>query len=554
MSAHASFIFLTAFVVAISVHDAQAARKTVCSITVNSSDEVETFRRNLPPDKFQFVELVERGRPDWLASACRRGVHCDILVISGHYDGRDEFYSQNVEAEEYLPIDEMERVSCSASCPGLFSQLKEVYLFGCNTLNAEVARSSSTQIERGLSRAGRSHVETERMSRAAPESRPDSNRDRMRSIFNGVPVIYGFSAKAPVGASAASILSRHFRADGVGDVASGRVSRGLLSHFASQAMIVTSGLSDADPRAAGREQVCRLAGDQYSSAQKLDFVHQILKRNMEEVRTFLDRIEKYSASLGDEERKTPDVARALDEITHDREARSRYLDFVRSANPPAIRARLIRLAGNLGWLSKADEREELAQLIGDILARGSLSAGDVDLVCSLNQGRELDGERDRLRTISAQSDRVDHDAVFACLGDTSGRARTLSALTSPNTDEVKLGQVYLRYRPLDNVDELRTLTAQIASMRASDAQVLALNSLAPLHLTDPESLELLATVYAAAGSASVQAAVAGVLIRSDYGAIDTPQLVRTLRDHRLKSAAGAELIDALIRRLERHLL
>src|SRR5262249_8051122 len=112
MSARASFIFLTAFVIAISVHDAQAARKTVCSITVNSSDEVETFRRNLPPDKFQFVELVERGRPDWLASACRRGVHCDILVISGHYDGRDEFYSQNVEAEEYLPIDEMERVSC----------------------------------------------------------------------------------------------------------------------------------------------------------------------------------------------------------------------------------------------------------------------------------------------------------------------------------------------------------------------------------------------------------------------------------------------------------
>src|SRR5262249_33733017 len=152
MSARASFIFLTAFVVAISVHDAQAARKTVCSITVNSSDELETFRRNLPSDKFQFVELVERGRPDWLGAGCQRGVQGDVFVVSGNYNGRYEFYSQSVETEEYLPIDEMERVSCGATCPGLFSQLKEVYLFGCNTLNAEVARSSSTEIERGLSR------------------------------------------------------------------------------------------------------------------------------------------------------------------------------------------------------------------------------------------------------------------------------------------------------------------------------------------------------------------------------------------------------------------
>jgi len=553
MSARASFVFVTAFVVAISVHNAHAARKTVCSITVNSSDELETFRRNLPQDKFQFVELVERGRPDWLSSACYRGVHCDVLVISGHYDGRDEFYSESVAAEEYLPVDEMERASCSASCSGLFSQLKEVYLFGCNTLNAEVARSSSTEIERGLSRA-RSTPDTERMSRAAPVSRAESNRDRMRSIFNGVPVIYGFSAKAPVGASAASILSRHFRTDGIGDVATGRVSRGLLSHFAAQSMAVTGGLTGTDPRAAERQQVCRLAGDQYSTAQKLGFVHQVLQRNMAEVRTFLDRIEKYSASLGDAERKNPEVAQTLEEIAHDRDARGRYLDFVRSAEPPAIRARLIRLAGNLGWLSKGEEREELAKMIANMLARGSVGASDVDLVCSLNQGHELDQELDRLRPVAAQTNQIDQAAMLACLGDTSGRAQTLNALTSPNPDEVKVGQIYLRHRPLDNVKELRTLTAEIARMRSSEAQAAALDALAPLHVTDPESLELLAGVYAAAESAMVQAAVAGVLIRSDYGAIDAPQLVQTLRDHRLKSAAGAPLIDALIRRLEHRVL
>ena len=48
----------------------------------------------------------------------------------------------------------MERASCSDSCPGLFSQLKEVYLFGCNTLNAEAIKSMSSEVGRSLVRAG----------------------------------------------------------------------------------------------------------------------------------------------------------------------------------------------------------------------------------------------------------------------------------------------------------------------------------------------------------------------------------------------------------------
>ena len=100
---------------------ASAEKQTVCTITVNSADEKEAFRRYLPARQYQFVELVERGRPDWLASACRQGVACDVLVISGHYDGGNEFFSDPLEAREFLPVDELERVSCSDSCPGLFS-------------------------------------------------------------------------------------------------------------------------------------------------------------------------------------------------------------------------------------------------------------------------------------------------------------------------------------------------------------------------------------------------------------------------------------------------
>ena len=48
----------------------------------------------------------------------------------------------------------------------------------------------------------------------------------------------------------------------------------------------------------------------------------------------------------------------------------------------------------------------------------------------------------------------------------------------------------------------------------------------------------------------VQTAIAAVLIRADYRSIASPELVQTLREHRLKSGAGQDLIDVLIRRLQ----
>src|ERR1700720_4218428 len=98
MPAFTKLFLLTAFLAAAWAHDARADKKTVCTITVNSPEEKEIFRRNLPQDDFQFVELVERGRPDWLESACRTAVRCDVLLISGHFDNGTEFYSDRVDA------------------------------------------------------------------------------------------------------------------------------------------------------------------------------------------------------------------------------------------------------------------------------------------------------------------------------------------------------------------------------------------------------------------------------------------------------------------------
>ena len=222
---------------------ALAEPQTVCTITINSADEKDVFRRHLPASRYRFVELVERHRPDWLDSACRAAITCDVLIISGHYDGSNEFFSDRLEEREFLPVDELERVSCSDSCPGLFARLKEVHLFGCNTLNPLPLSSATAEIVRSLVREGHSLKEAEQQLRALNADHGESSRDRMRLVFKDVPVIYGFSTVAPLGPVAASSLDRFFRTSGAGEIGRGRTSRRLLEQFAPFAMSVAQGLS-----------------------------------------------------------------------------------------------------------------------------------------------------------------------------------------------------------------------------------------------------------------------------------------------------------------------
>ena len=528
---------------------AQASKKTVCTITVNSADEKETFRANLPSDRFQFVELVERGRSDWLESACRKGVQCDVLVISGHYDGGNEFFSDQLDAREFLPVDEMERVSCSNSCPGLFSQLKEVYLFGCDTLNAGAVKSASAEIGRSLIHSGHSKAEAERATRALSVRHAESSRDRMRLVFPDVPAIYGFSSVAPLGPSAAATLRAHFKSAGTGEVGTGRPSGRLLSRFASNSMVVTSGMSGADLQAAHRKDVCQFADDRLSSVQKLGFVHQLLNREAAESRMFLDRIERFSASLSKKEPHSPEVSTALDRIARDDKARDRYLTFARDADEAVIRARMIEVAHGLGWLTKAERRTELRQLIGAQLASSAPTAADVDLACRLNGDGDLQEDGEHVRGLPAMSGKVAHAAILACLGSADDRARVLEGLTSSNDADVQVAQVFLRHRPL-SVAELREVTTGIARMSVPAAKVRALETLAGHRVSDRETLGEIARLFPVAETAGVQMAIAGVLIRSDYTSMDKFDLVQTLQQHRIKSSEGANMIDALIRRLQ----
>jgi hypothetical protein len=372
----------------------------------------------------------------------------------------------------------------------------------------------------------------------------------MRSIFKDVPVIYGFSRKAPLGPTAASLLERYFQSGAGGEIGSGRASPKLVNLFAPSSMTVASGLRDEDPQAAVRRDLCQFSDDRLTPEQKLGFVHQLLHRDVSEVRMLLDHIERYSASLGEAERQSPPVARVRDEIARDQAARARYLEFTRDADEPRVRARMIDLARDLGWLSPAEQRAEFIRMIGDRIAANAVSMTEVDLVCARNPDGRLDHELSRLKLSPAQADNTGNAAVLACLGSREGHARVLRALTSSSEDELQIAQTYVRHRPIADVNELRSVTSGIARMNGSEAQVRALDTLASLRLSDRQSLDELTRLFPLAKSVNVQRAIAGILIRGDYQVLSATDLARTLRQFRLRSPDGEDLIDVLIRRLK----
>jgi hypothetical protein len=487
--------------------------QTVCTITVNSADEKEAMRLRLPPGRYTFVELVEKGREDWLRASCRKGVQCDVLVVSGHFNAGDTFYSDRIENSDHLAIDELERAACSDSCPGLFARLKEVYLFGCESLNPDATKYASAYGESG--------------------------RERMRRIFSKVPSIYGFSGAAPVGPTAAMLLNRYFDGGG-GTFGSGSLNSRLLSVFSRNSMTRVTG--DSDQRA----RICRFFDERTSHATKLRFVHGLMKA--EPAGPHLKRIEKLLASMSPAERQDPAFAEALAQLSADDETRGRFLAAAREAPQPATRARMLELAATFGWLSPQQQSAEALALANDVLASRTVGFAEVDLVCSLNADRRLDGPAERFRAAGAFATRVGHSAALACLGDQAAHQRTLGALLSADEGDARIAQAYLRHRPVRDAAELRPMARAVAQMPGSMAKVRALDTLARLRISDREILEELTRSYAQASSANVQNAIAEIFLRADYR---PPDLAAVLQKHRLTPPARGSVIDSLLSRLER---
>jgi hypothetical protein len=311
------------------------------------------------------------------------------------------------------------------------------------------------------------------------------------------------------------------------------------------------GVRDNDPHIGLRNDICRLADGRRSTAQKMEFVHEVLRRDVTEVRMLLDHLERYVGTVNASQRLQPEVARAFDAIRLDLPARQRFLDFTRDADLAAVQSRMIHLAGQLGWLDDAQQHDEFVRLITTRMARDGIGKHEVDLVCASPLARDGDLLARVQAGGTADASKVAHSAVLACLGGGDAHDRTVRALTSPRPEDVEIAQTYLRHRPLAGAGEVQAIAADIGRLNGPEAQVRALEALAKQRVSDPHSLKAIAGLFARTRSLQVQRAIANVLLRADTQALERGELLQSLRRHRLKSPDGQDAIDMLIRVLQR---
>lgn len=531
---------------AVSAH---AQKGTVCTITVNSPDEKQTFRQHLPQDKWDFVELVEPGRKDWLETACRKQVKCDLLIISGHFSPGTGFYPEEAKTHENLRVEEMERVSCSESCPSLFSGLKEVYMFGCNTLNINGDRQPPGEAIRGLLRAGYSQQQAERIAHEMAATHGESSSDQMRRIFPNVPAIYGFGAAAPLGPYAAGTLHKFFRSAMRGEIGSGQISRGLLSAFSANSMRAVPGLSPNEKAFFHRREVCNFFDKRLSAGAKTRFVGQVLQRNSADLRLFFPRIEKFMAELTDAEKAAPDFANALAPIAADQKARANFLRLAHDADQIPVRMRMLKVARRLNWLSDQSLREESFKVINELIAKGQVEPRAADLVCALNHELGLHLERYLLELFTSEKNLVGQKTIAACVGAPEGYGEMLALLTHADPRVVEYAQVYFRHNEMRPADVIGLIERIRASTPAS-TQVMTLETIGKLYVSDTAVLHGLLAYFTKTNSLEVQQAIAGVLIRARYDHIDKRVFANTLSQRRIRSSGGRDAIDFAIRRLE----
>ena len=369
-------------------------KKNVCSITINSVDEINQFRKHLGNKHFNYIELIPDidspgGKRSWMSKACTAGVSCDLLVVSGHFGG-SFFGFSGFE----LQLSELEKLSCDTKCDGILRNPKEVFLFGCNTL-AGKNRDSRTESEyrNVLIEDGFSREQAELIAAFRYSSVGASFHDRMSRIFRGVPKIYGFDGIAPSGRNVRGYLGEYFKAlptdysTFLSSVDNQGKNRLLAEHLRQTTFTETRGVNISSQNI----PACFLLNKKVPRVQRLEWIQKkLLQENpLEEAMSFYNffKNESYSNINWNEKEK-----KILKEISKNKMAKNKIKKFVAKPNLGilGIQLEIASLAYKLKLFNKPEYRKSLDDLI-DIRRRlqEGLDREYVDTVCSQSQGLGL---------------------------------------------------------------------------------------------------------------------------------------------------------------------
>ena len=373
-------------------------RFNVCSITINSDDEILTLKKRLPESQFRFIELTDfartttaDGEASWLGRACRSGVRCDVLVVSGHFG--------NTWAGNYgttfagtsgfsLPLEELEERRCDQSCPGILGDPREVFLFGCKTLTD--ASDGQALPPHDVAVFGRHGVPPSTAGRIVDEVRNHgegtSSRQRMEFVFAGVPRIYGFTDVAPAGKRVAPLLDQYLSR--IGDYAdhlrrlkpepNAVLARALEPTCFAQ----SHGLDPAGKEYSREERMCSLRDEHKPVGARVETVERFF-----DAPDFVSYLPAVDSLLRAHAPASFDASTrgSLDRIRENGRARSEVLELLSELETPSLRLEILRVARSLGWLSP-EEALPFQRQIAIQLLRPPIWGESRDLVCGM--GRE----------------------------------------------------------------------------------------------------------------------------------------------------------------------
>lgn len=394
-------IFIFVLISILSVPAIALKNGTVCTVTLNSSDEKTEFYKRLHSKGFEFVELVpnkilaskvedsdEEGKKKWFAEACENAskirLKCDVLVVSGHFAG-SFFGSSN----KTLSLNEMEAQSCNHTCDGILKSPKAVYLFGCNTLaGKDLDSRTPEEYLRVLIADGIPVLQAESIVDARYGSSSSNNRDRMARVFGNSPRIYGFSSIGPAGAHVKNQIQNYFSktidyARFLSDLEKERTAKNidaLLTSFREKERVdqfkcslsntsvdCINGVCEKNEKLS--KQICAAQDKKAPLAKRLNYLNQLLSRSdgisfLSAVNLVLDD-DTYDHLISPED----DVQSALDSIKTNTKIKNIALAAIRAKGTTiGNKADWILASLKIGWIDQTTSDSLYRELARDLIS------------------------------------------------------------------------------------------------------------------------------------------------------------------------------------------
>lgn len=335
------------FAVAVLAANSHAA--TVCSMTLNSPDELEIIKKHLGTKDFTYVELDSKpenycGKPE---------VQCDILVVSAHFGGHFFGASTATKPASDVPLEALEELSCSNKCANIFQKAKQVYLFGCNTLNGKIKDERTPEEYVDILRRDNYGL-TQAQNLAANIYSPlgGTYHQRMQHLFPNAAQIFGFASRAPVGKKIRGELNKTFS-----KLTPGTYAETLQSDSAAATNwtnIISTDLKKFSLIATvGQSQenslTCKIA-NQPQEYKKIEIIRQVFERGegMKIVMNLVGHLKQANMEQLDSR-----TLNELEKLKKNKAARSELLEFVVNSSDAftTVRLNILEMMAKIGWVS-----------------------------------------------------------------------------------------------------------------------------------------------------------------------------------------------------------